>query len=151
MLRSCAEYKRVESQSISRERQFGRRGREWPSTPKLSTVNIFLERTTQALDAGQVILGLASRHLLKLVRRQPLLHERVGRLHLDTLSLGTRLVSLHVEEGWDLHRACITPLEPNPCPTLAGPLMSSIFSSLFPRCCSVDVVSPATVALFVDP
>ena len=53
--------------------------------------------------------------------------------------------------GRDLHRTCITPLEPNPCPTLAGPLMSSIFSSLFPRCCSVDVVSPTTVALFVDP
>jgi len=25
----------------------------------------------------------------------------VGRLHLDTLSLGARLVSVHVEEGWD--------------------------------------------------
>merc|ERR1711872_487303 len=116
---SCAEYKRVESQLISRGRQSGRR--EWPSTPKLSTVNIILERTTKAFDAGQVILGRAACHLLILVRRQPLLHERVGRLHLDTLSLGTRLVSVHVEEGWDLHRACITPLEPNPCPTLAGP------------------------------
>ena len=34
------EYKRVESQSISRGGQFGRRG--WPTTPKLSTVNIIL-------------------------------------------------------------------------------------------------------------
>ena len=41
--------------------------------------------------------------------------------------------------GRDLHRTCITPpLEPNPCPALAGTLMSdsSIFSSLFPRCCN---------------